>query len=260
MRKAANPRRDVTGSTTGADEANASLTVHEIVRKVPLFVGLQDSDVGEIADIAHFKSYPKDHLLFDRGEEGDEFLVVIQGRLKIIFLNEDGRELTLTILSPYQTLGEMSLIDDYPRSASAVALGDLHVLSINKRDFRKVLETNPRIAMGLLRQMSRRLRELTEDTAGLIFMDVYQRLARKLLNLSQTLGVEREGGREIPQRLTHQELANMIGATRETVTKVLNEMETRSIISFDKKRVRILNEAELEVCTLKRFQAPGSSA
>jgi CRP/FNR family cyclic AMP-dependent transcriptional regulator len=253
MRKAVSPRRDTTGPGGAGQEDTPSLSVHEIVQKVPLFAGLQEADVGEIASIAHFKSYPKDHLLFDRGEEGDEFLVVIQGRLKIIFLNEDGRELTLTILSPYQTLGEMSLIDDFPRSASAVALGDLHVLSINKRDFRKVLETNPRIAMGLLRQMSRRLRELTEDTAGLIFMDVYQRLARKLLNLSQTLGVPKEEGREIPQRLTHQELANMIGATRETVTKVLNEMEARSIISFNKKRVLILNEAELEACTLKRF-------
>lgn len=241
--------------STSSAEGPVPPAVGDIVRKVTLFAELQDTDVEAIAAIARFKSYPKDHLLFDRGEEGDEFLVVIEGRLKIIFLNEDGRELTLTILSPYQCLGEMSLIDDFPRSASAVALGDLRVLSINKRDFGKLLESHPHIALGLLRQLSRRLRELTEDTAGLIFMDVYQRLARKLLNLSQTLGVPKEGGREIPQRLTHQELANMIGATRETVTKVLNEMESREIISFNKKRVIILNEVELEACTVRRIHA-----
>lgn len=235
-----------------AAEAEEQLPVDEIVRLVPLFEGLEPVDVAQIAGLAHFKTFPKDHLLFDRGEPGDEFLVVISGRLKIIFLNEDGRELTLTILSPYQSLGEMSLIDDYPRSASAVALNDLTVLSINKRDFRKLLEMNPRISMALLRQMSRRLRELTEDTAGLIFLDVYQRLARKLLNLARTLGVPRDNGSEIPQRLTHQELANMIGATRETVTKVLNDMESRTIIAFNKKRVIILNETELENCTLRR--------
>jgi len=240
-------------TTAKAGGAEPGLSVEEIVLKVPLFEGLEAADVAQIAEIAHSKTFPKDHLLFDRGEPGDEFLVVIDGRLKIIFLNEDGRELTLTILSPYQSLGEMSLIDDYPRSASAVALGDLTVLSINKRDFRKLLEANPRIAMQLLRQMSRRLRELTEDTAGLIFLDVYQRLARKLLNLSRTLGVPREAGREIPQRLTHQELANMIGATRETVTKVLNDMESREIIAFNKKRVMILNEPELENCTLRKL-------
>jgi len=230
------------------------MSVEELVRKVSLFADLGESDVRDIASLARFKTYPKDHLLFDRGEEGEEFLIVVDGRLKIIFLNEDGRELTLTILSPYQSLGEMSLIDDYPRSASAVALGDMKVLSINKRDFRKLLETNGRIALGLLRQMSRRLRELTEDTAGLIFLDVYQRLARKLLTLSRNIGVPSDGGREIPQRLTHQELANMIGATRETVTKVLNDMETREIIHFDKKRVSILNESELEKSTRRSHE------
>jgi CRP/FNR family cyclic AMP-dependent transcriptional regulator len=227
--------------------------VMSIVRRVPLFANLEDDDAAKIASIAHAKTYPKDHLLFERGEEGSEFLVVTQGRLKVIFLHEDGRELTLTILGPYQSLGEVSLLDNAPRSASAVALSDLRVLSINKRDFRTLLESNPSICISLLTAMSRRLRELTEDTAGLIFMDVYQRLARKLLNLSQTLGVNTEHGREIPQRLTHQELANMVGATRETVTKALNDMEARGIISFNKKQVVILDERELDACTLRRF-------
>lgn len=236
--------------------ANESATptddLKSIVGRVPLFSHLQDEDLAKILSIAHTKTFPKDHRLFERGEEGNEFMVVTQGRLKVIFLNEDGRELTLTILGPYQSLGEVSLLDDAPRSASAVALSDLRVLSINKRDFREVIETNPRICISLLTAMSRRLRELTEDTAGLIFMDVYQRLARKLLNLWDTLGVQGSGSREIPQRLTHQELANMVGATRETVTKALNDMEDRGIIRFNKKQVEILDEKELEACTLRR--------
>jgi len=227
--------------------------VRNFVRQVPLFADLNEEDAAKIASIAHTKSYPKDHLLFERGEEGSEFLVVTEGRLKVIFLSEDGRELTLTILGPFQSFGEVSLLDDSPRSASAVALSELKVLSINKRDFRTLLESNPRICISLLILMSRRLRDLTEDTAGLIFLDVYQRLARKLQHLSRTLGVPTDKGREIPQRLTHQELANMVGATRETVTKALNDMEARSIISFYKKQVLILDETELEACTQHRF-------
>ncbi len=225
-----------------------SLPVTDIVVQVPLFEDLDAEAIAQIASIAHFKSYPKDHQLFERGEEGDEFLVVVEGRVKILLLNEDGRELTLTIVGPYQSLGEISLIDDFPRSASAVALGEVHALSIHKRDFRKLLESSPHISLVLLRQMSRRLRELTDDTAGLIFLDVYQRLARKLLTMARAIGVPIEGGVEIPQRLTHQELANMIGATRETVTKVLNELEDRAIIRFNKKRVTVLNDAALEDC------------
>lgn len=229
-------------------EAYSAEDLIAIIRQVPLFARLQDDDVVQLAAIAHPKVFPKDHLLFERGDEGSEFLVVTHGRLKLILLNEDGRELTLTILGPYQSFGEVSLLDDAPRSASAVALSELRVLSISKRDFRALLDKSPRLSLGLLTAMSRRLRDLTEDTAGLIFLDVYQRVARKILALMASIGVKTERGCEIPQRLTHQELANLVGATRETVTKVLNDLESRGIIGIEKKQVIVLDAIELEAC------------
>lgn len=222
-----------------------------IIRQVPLFARLQDDDVAQLAALAHPKTFPKDHLLFERGDEGSEFLIVTHGRLKLILLNEDGRELTLTILGPYQSFGEVSLLDDAPRSASAVALSELRVLSISKRDFRGLLEKNPRVSLGLLTAMGRRLRDLTEDTAGLIFLDVYQRVARKILALMNAIGVKTDRGCEIPQRLTHQEMANLVGATRETVTKVLNDLEARGIIGIEKKQVIVLDAVELEACLVR---------
>lgn len=222
-----------------------------IIRQVPLFARLEQDDVARLAAIAHPKRFPKDHLLFERGDEGSEFLIVTHGRLKLILLNEDGRELTLTILGPYQSFGEISLLDDAPRSASAVALSELAVLSISKRDFRALLDSSPRVSLGLLKAMSRRLRDLTEDTAGLIFLDVYQRVARKILALMASIGLETARGREIPQRLTHQELANLVGATRETVTKVLNDLESRGIIRIEKKQVIVLDAVELEACLVR---------
>lgn len=229
-------------------EAHGGGDLLTIIREVPLFAHLQDEDVEKLASIAHLKTFPKDHLLFERGEEGCEFLVVTQGRLKLILLHEDGRELTLTILGPYQSFGEMALLEDAPRSASAVALSELRVLSISKRDFQTLLDSSPRLCLGLLKAMGRRLRDLTEDTAGLIFLDVYQRVARKLLTLMRSIGVNRARGIEIPQRLTHQELANLVGATRETVTKVLNDLEGRGVILIEKKQVIVLDPVELEAC------------
>ena len=225
--------------------------VNAIVREVPLFAHLAADDADRLAAIAHLKTFVKGHPLFERGDEGSEFLIVTHGRLKLFLLNEDGRELTLTILGPYQSFGEVALLDDQPRSAGAVALTDLQVLSIHKRDFRALLEDRPRVCMGLLIAMGRRLRDLTEDTAGLIFLDVYQRVARKLLSLATSIGVDSPEGRAIPQRLTHQEMANLVGATRETVTKVLNDLEARGIIRVEKKQVHVLDFDELEASLVR---------
>lgn len=234
-----------------SDASASHEDIRTIVGEVPLFSHLEADDLERLASIAHLKTFAKDHQLFERGDEGSEFLIVTHGRLKLFLLNEDGRELTLTILAPYQSFGEVALLDDAPRSAAALALTELRVLSIHKRDFRALLEARPHLCMGLLIAMGRRLRDLTEDTAGLIFLDVYQRVSRKLLSLAASIGVDSAGGRHIPQRLTHQELANLVGATRETVTKVLNDLETRGIIRVEKKQVFVLDMAELEASLIR---------
>ncbi|NDD29106.1 MAG: Crp/Fnr family transcriptional regulator [Proteobacteria bacterium] len=224
---------------------------------VPVFGSLEAEDLQQVASIAHLKHHPKEHVLFERGDTGDEFLVVVQGRVKLFVLSEDGRELTLRILRPPQSFGEVSLMDEFARSTSAVALTDVTVLSISKHDFRRLLEGNTRLCIGVITALSRRLRDLTDDTAGLIFHDVYQRLARKLLTLSEEMGRQTDEGVEIPQRLTHQELANLVGATRETVTKALNDMEGRGLLLVRKKQVVILHRAGLEACLSGAFERSG---
>ena len=222
--------------------------LYELVSRVPLFACVNDLDMEKIVAITHHKTYSRGQFLFQQGDAGDEFLVVVEGRLKITFLHKDGRELTLAMLGPYQSLGEVSLIDDEPRSASAVALSPLCVLSINKRDFRALLESSPAICIALLATMGRRMRELTDDTAGLIFLDVIQRVARKLLYLADSIGVDRNGGREIAQPLTHQALAAMVGATRETVTKALKDLQTQGMISIRRRHITILAPLEMAKC------------
>lgn len=211
-----------------------------LLRQVPLFSNMDDNDLLHLAHVVHRKSVPKGHVLFREGDPGDEFLVVVEGSIKVEINSEDGKELTLAILRPYQFVGELALLDDFPRSATVVTLEDCKFLVISKADFHRTVESYPRMCLPILRTLSRRVRLLTDDIASMAFMDSFTRIARKLVALAQDMGhVEPDGSVTIPQPLTHQELANLVGTTRETVTKVLNEMKNKNLITIQRHRINI---------------------
>ncbi len=222
--------------------------VLDLLRKVPLFAGLEDDDLRHLVGIVHRKRHPKTTVIFQQGDPGDEFLILIEGSVKVELMNSEGKELTLTILQPYQFLGELALLDDVPRSATVVALENTTFLVISKADFYRMLETYPGISVPILRHLTRRLRILTDDIASLAFMDAYTRVARKLLSLAEDMGQKTaEGHLVIEQALTHQEFANLVGTTRETATKILNEMKEHELISINRHKISILDPRELAV-------------
>lgn len=226
-----------------------------LLQQVPLFSGLQSEDLEELAKCLYQKTMHRTQVLFQQGDQGDELLIVTEGAVKVELVNPDGKELTLAILRPYQFLGELALLDDFPRSANAIALEDGLLLALNKRDFLRVVQQFPRMMLPITRQLTRRVRVLTEDIASMAFMDTFTRTARKLVNLAQDLGQPGSGFEiVIPQPLTHQELANLVGATRETITKILTDMKNRGLIAIHNQKITILNKNEFaEIANLPSF-------
>ncbi len=218
----------------------AKLPVVELLKQVPLFAGLTPQELEHLATVMRPTHHPKGHVIFSEGDKGDEFLVIVEGSVKVEISSEDGKELTLAILRPFQFLGELALLDDFNRSATAATLEDSRFLVLTKVDFHRVVDQYPRMLLPILKTLSRRIRLLTDDIASMAFMDSFTRIARKLVALANDMTkVEKDGSVTIPQPLTHQELANLVGTTRETVTKVLNDMKNRELISIARHRITI---------------------
>ena len=218
----------------------------EILKKVPLFSALEKQDLETLATIVTKKEFCKKETLFQQGDPGDEFMILTEGSVKVELMNTEGKELTLTILTPFQFLGELALLDDVPRSATVISMDQSTLLSINKRDFARILESYPRMSIPIMRQLTRRVRVLTDDIASMAFLDSYSRVTRKILNLAEEMGKPTpEGKVMIDQPLTHQQLANLVGTTRETVTKILNEMKDNGLLSIRRHRITILDPDEL---------------
>lgn len=217
-----------------------------LLHKVPLFSGLSPEDLGTLSSIVIRKEFSKRETLFHQGDPGEEFMILTEGSVKVELMNAEGKELTLTILTPYQFLGELALLDDVPRSATVVSMDESVLLSINKRDFARILESYPRMSLPILRQLTRRIRVLTDDIASMAFLDSYSRVTRKILNLADEMGKTSADGKIlIDHALTHQQLANLVGTTRETVTKILNEMKDNGLIDVRRHRITILDREEL---------------
>ncbi len=221
-------------------------TIVETLACVPLFSRLSQEDLLQLASIVTEKEYEKKETLFRQGDPGEEFLILTSGSVKVELVNSEGKELTLAILTPFQFLGELALLDDVPRSATVISLEKSSLLSINKRDFARLLDNFPRMAIPMLLQLSRRVRVLTDDIASMAFLDSYSRVTRKLLSLAEQMGqTGADGTILIDQALTHQQLANLVGTTRETVTKILNEMKDHNLISIKRHRISILDREKL---------------
>jgi CRP-like cAMP-binding protein len=211
-----------------------------------LFESLDGQDLLALLEITRTRTCARGEVLFRQGDPGDDFVIILDGSVKVELLTPEGKELTLTILKSFQFFGELALFDDMPRSASVSALEETRVMVLGKQDFHRMLHEHPRMFFPITRHLTRRLRILTEDVASLAYLDAYSRVARKLLLLADQLGVSQAPDRVlIPQPLTHQELANLVGATRETVTKILNDMKERGLLSIDQHRITLLRKAEL---------------
>ena len=199
-----------------------------VLKAVPLFSSFPEEQLRMLATVVTRKSATRSTIVMAGGDATDSLYIVLSGRLKVMMSDSDGKEVILSILGPGEFFGEMGLIDDSPRSASVVAIEACELLSIAKRDFKKCLAENFEMAMAVMRGLVRRLREADRKIGSLALLDVYGRVARLLLDMSETI----EGEKVVTKRLPKQDIAKMIGASREMVSRVMKDLQMGGYIEM----------------------------
>jgi CRP-like cAMP-binding protein len=214
--------------------------IADALRRVPLFASLTAAQLAEVARMARRQQLARDEAVFYQGDPGDSFYVILSGQVKVSVTSPDGQEAILVILDAGESFGEFSLLDEQPRSATIEATQPSEVLVMRKDEFHRLIHRHPDIALGLLRVMTKRLRDTDQLVQDAAFLDVGERLAKKLLALAESHGRPAARGLEINIQLTQQDLAAMIGATRESVNKQLGAFRERGILAVTRQRITVL--------------------
>ena len=210
-----------------------------------LFRVLDEDALAEVAERSVSRRYRKGSILFVEGEEGERCFAIVSGTVKISAYHADGREAVLAVLGPGDVFGELALFDRAPRSADASALEDAELLSLDRSGLNAAIVAHPQIATGLLRVLGRRLRQANEAFQDIAFFDVPGRVARRLADLADAHGVEVDEGVMIDIFLSQESLAQMVGATRESVNKALALLKRRGLVARAGKRYYVSDVAKL---------------
>jgi CRP/FNR family cyclic AMP-dependent transcriptional regulator len=206
----------------------ASTVSTAVLKAVPLFASFPEDQLRTLTTMVTRKSAPRSTTIMAGGDPTDSLYIVLSGRLKVMMSDAEGKEVILSILSPGEFFGEMGLIDDEPRSATVVTIEPCELLSIAKRDFKKCLMDNVEMSMAVMRGLVRRLREADRKIGSLALLDVYGRVARLLLDMAETV----DGEKVVTKRLPKQDIAKMIGASREMVSRVMKDLQTGGYIEM----------------------------
>ena len=217
----------------------------DVLRRTPLFATLdQDAAASLRASMTEIELARGD-LLFHEGDPGDSLYVVLRGKIKLGRTSGDGRENLVAVLGPGEMFGELSLFDPGPRSAGATALVDSTLLGLSSDELTPWLATRPDVARALLRAIARRLRRTNDSMSDLVFSDVPGRVAKALLDLSARFGTPAEDGIHVAHDMTQEELAQLVGASRETVNKALADFAGRGWLRLEARAVVLTNVERL---------------
>ena len=211
----------------------------EVIRKAPLFTALDDAaSASLLANMVSVK-ISKGTILFAEGDGGDQLYVIAEGKLKRGTSSGDGRENLLSILGPGEMFGELSLFDPGPRTSTATAVTDAKLLSLGQEKLLPWLVENPKVSLQLLASLAQRLRRTNEAVGDLVFSDVPGRVAKALIDLGERFGKKTDEGLFVHHDLTQEELAQLVGASRETVNKALADFAGRNWLKLDGRAVLI---------------------
>jgi len=208
----------------------------DTLRVVPVFADLDDQALQQLASTCKHHTLKKNTELMRQGEIGKNLYIIESGRVKIYVASEDGREITINEESDGSCIGEIALLDEEPRSASVVTLEKTIVIAISKSAFQECAAANPAIAFAIIRTLTRRLRAATGGMKSLALDNVYRRLAAKINELAVTGD---DNVMRLTQRYTHQDLGNMVGASREMVSKVMAELVKGGYVELHDKKITI---------------------
>jgi len=216
-----------------------------VLKTAPLFAGLDERELAALTLVARQRTYPKGQIIFLEGDPGDALYLIVAGEVKVFKLGTEGREFILTWLRAGDFFGEMSLFDGRPRSASVMASEEATLVVLPQRAFLAQVQHSCPILLTCLRTLCHRLRGTDEQVADLALLETYQRIAKALLLLGRAIGVPGEAGElVIAPRSTHHELASLVGASRETVTRVCSALAKQGYLAFRRHAV-VIREALL---------------
>lgn len=220
----------------------ANETIDEaVIRKAPIFAGLDESAANSLRSSMTLVKLRKGNTLFKEGDDGDHLYVVASGKVKLGTKSQDGRENLLMILGPGDMFGELSLFDSGPRTATATAITESRLLSVGQERVIPWLKEHPEVALQLLSRLATRLRRTNEVVGDLVFSDVPGRVAKALIDLGVKFGEQRDEGMYVNHDLTQEELAQLVGASRETVNKALADFAQRGWIRLEARSVVVLD-------------------
>jgi CRP-like cAMP-binding protein len=221
-----------------------------MLKRVSIFADLDADALASIGRLVSERRYPKESVIVSQEDPGDALFIVSRGKVKVVLYGRSGREVILSIYSPGDFFGEMSLLDNQPRSANVIALEDSTLLVLERKVFAAHLEQYPRTALNILGEMSRRLRRADAVIGNLALLDVFGRVARFLRELAENEGEQIDGATVINQRPTQQQIASMVGTSRETVSRALSEFQRRGFLEMHGRKIVLrspsLDEAVLE--------------
>lgn len=218
------------------------MTAATTLRTVPLFAQLREGDLPLLSRVLRVRDYPKNSVILFADEPCETFYVLLSGQVKVTLIAEDGREVILSLFQSGDFFGEMALVDDEPQSATVIATEDSRLLLLRRDDFRRCIEEMPPVAFGLLRALCTRLRDADQKIGGLILLDVPGRVARLLLELA-----EQDDGQYITDPPTHHVISQMIGSSRETVSRTIRSFAVQELIEVSRRRITIRNREALEI-------------
>ena len=214
----------------------------QILKTVPLFSAFSDAHLNQVLTCVQHRSYPRGSFILRAGEETDALYIILSGRAKVLIPDEEGHEVILTVMGPHEFFGEMGLLDDLPRSASVETLEACEMLRLSKAGFTNVLKDNFELAMLIIRNLVRRMRDADRKIESLALIDVYGRVARLLIELAQNV----EGKWIVEHAPPKQEIARMIGASREMVSRVVKDLNRKGLIRAEKRRIHILDKLSMQ--------------
>jgi len=206
-----------------------------MLSNVPLFSGLSEEEQRTIESHAVSRNYRKNTVIIEKGDESASLYVIVSGKVKVYVADDQGKEIVLNIEGPGAHLGELALLGDSRRTASVMTLEDAKFLVITKQAFLACLSKHPGIALNLIRALVGRVRALTNNVSSLALQDVYGRVASTLMQHA----TEEEDGRLITDKLTQQDIANLVGSSREMVSRIFKDLKAGGYISVEGRRITI---------------------
>jgi CRP/FNR family transcriptional regulator, cyclic AMP receptor protein len=212
-----------------------------LLQSVPIFSDLSPSDLNKIAERMVLRVFTKGQMILLEDDLGQTFFVIAGGSVKITRLSDDGREVILAMLGESDFFGEMSLLDGAGRSANVVALEPSEVLTLARNDFLEILQDYPKISISLLEELTQRIRKSDQQIESLSLSDVEQRIGITLIRLAEELGTIKRGSVKIKNLPYQQDIANMAGTSRETVSRTFKLLEEKGLVTREGRKLTIYN-------------------